>query len=385
MDINTIYKELELELKRYFENPNDVDYVLNVLNNLIPSSEQCGFRALSEDEIESMEKIHTEDNKNYLNRGNIVKDIMKYEKLSHFFEMNIKYIRDTLNNRESSTKMFSYSKSLIIPLFKYTHGENNCIHMRLVELNKAKVIACDKNFKPLEGSNPEIMHILELMKIIKDNKQITLSNGSQSKKHYLIDELIIDTTYLDRENVNRYIYNCMFDNRLLRNTTKYKRDYEVLCSKSNEVMPKYLVKGNEDIQLLRFLCICTLFVEIRTEQDDVIRNLLQDIITETIDAIPDCLTKKIFETMVKFIRKNCNLEVKNLKTIFDYDYISLKQSNYYESILHEMIYCIFNIPENFGFDINNRKKYTNILYDKFETTEGLNMANPNFLSRYHMR
>lgn len=273
----------------------------------------------------------------------------------------------------------------MVALFRYAHGNNKCIHLRVEEMNKAKVIKCDENYKPLEDAKPELMHITELMKIIKDNKQITLTKSNETKKNYIIEELVLDTSYLDRNNSDEYIYNCMLDNKVLRNTSKFSRDYEVICSKSNKVLKDAVVKGDEDIQMLRFLCICTLFYEIRTEQDEVVRNLIQEVILDTIQQIKDPTTKRILDFMVGFIRKNYKAEAKHLEIIMKYDYIGKKNSVYYESILDEMINCIGNISDGKCFDLEHKQMYTYQLYNKLASLKDINMSKTKLLDYWFMK
>ncbi len=112
---------------------NNCIFIEKIINEICNDENRLVFRALSYDE---KKLVYNNREEEFGERGGFDEIILSDDSYQSVINKIFKYVRVTLNNKNSKEKQFSYSRCFVVPLFKYSKRESSSIIvMKSLNLN----------------------------------------------------------------------------------------------------------------------------------------------------------------------------------------------------------------------------------------------------------
>jgi len=369
--------------------------IFTLIDSLEAMSSVTCFRALSHIEKETLAEV---------GRFNVgrreIKPIELYDKsFTTTISQLLKTVRETLNNKTSgdANKQFSYSKSLVIALIKYTHikDSNPIIAIANLDLNSIVIDYTltyipwikdkynDSIYQTISETSIDLKELININSLILDEKDSSyllnkyekkvglplenylnplinkLKEREENQKEFMdlhrvdflrVVSVNLDLTPLNRSSLNLY-YRKHDGGPGLKNMAGYEKDQEVYSTESPFFISRFLI-GKDLIDNIKIITVCTLLlaenkIDFRYESviSKFIKCMKDDLIEsekETVDIIIEHLrnnSKIEFNTMLGYLNLHriiipMESDIEWMSRIFDR---IIERSIVTETLLHEFM------------------------------------------------
>ncbi|MFR6016829.1 MAG: hypothetical protein ACLUG9_04785 [Paraclostridium sordellii] len=295
----------------------------------------------------------------------------------------VSYIRATLNNRKEE-KLYSYSKCICIPLFKYSKNkEFPIIAIMNGKLNSVDIsfscnyyqwikgyytkdddrnyitenYLCSQKFYDLtkllnnipnidrNQANIDLINKLECQ--IKNSGEFDIEMCDlDSVEDIKVIDFLIDLSNIDRCNLNKFIKKFLVDKAQIKRLAGFNKDFEIISSYRSNKFNSVFIKGNKLINIAKYICICIIFTE---ENKDKLNADNYKIIYRFLDEYLKSISEYSQEDIVILLKKIMNDKGSNLNNWNSekiYEFIStIERSNYTGQLDYELYIEISKIQQ----------------------------------------